>query len=190
VEKPKIGIVSEASLDSIMTAGKEIWYKWKRVLRKETAKQPTICDCAAGYHFMTHREAAMRQFSVKTQARSQIIDITAQVRSILRESRAESGICIVFVPHTTAAVTINENADPDVPRDVLAQLDKTIPFRGDYLHSEGNSAAHIKASLFGASETVLIEGGNLVLGTWQSIFFCEFDGPRTRQVYVQILPGG
>jgi thiamine phosphate synthase YjbQ (UPF0047 family) len=118
----------------------------------------------------------MRQFSVKTQARSQMIDITAQVRSILRECRVESGICFVFVPHTTAAVTINENADPDVPR--------------DYLHSEGNSAAHIKASLFGASETVLVEGGNLVLGTWQSIFFCEFDGPRTRQVYVKVIPGG
>jgi len=91
----------------------------------------------------------MRQFSVKTQARSQMIDITAQVRSILRESRVENGVCFVFVPHTTAAVTINENADPDVPRDILAQLDKTIPLRGDYLHSEGNSAAHIKASLFG-----------------------------------------
>ncbi len=132
--------------------------------------------------------AAMRQFSVKTQARSQMIDVTAQVRSILRESRVENGICVVFVPHTTAAVTINENADPDVPRDILAQLDKTIPLRGDYLHSEGNSAAHIKASLFGASETVLVEGGSLVLGTWQSIFFCEFDGPRTRQVCVKIIP--
>ena len=132
----------------------------------------------------------MRQFSVKTHASSQMIDITAQVRSILRESRVEKGLCCVFVPHTTAAVTINENADPDVPRDILAQIDKTIPLRGDYLHSEGNSAAHIKASLFGASETVIVEKGSLVLGTWQSIFFCEFDGPRTRQVYIQILPGG
>jgi secondary thiamine-phosphate synthase enzyme len=118
-----------------------------------------------------------------------MIDITAQVRSILRESKIEKGICIVFVPHTTAAVTINENADPDVPRDILVQIDKTIPLRGDYLHSEGNSAAHIKASLFGASETMLVKGGNLVLGTWQSIFFCEFDGPRTRQVYVKIISG-
>jgi secondary thiamine-phosphate synthase enzyme len=119
-----------------------------------------------------------------------MIDITSHVRSILRENRVESGICYVFVPHTTAAVTINENADPDVPRDILAQLDRTIPLRGDYLHSEGNSAAHIKASFFGASETVLVEGGSLVLGTWQSIFFCEFDGPRTRQVFVKIIPGG
>ena len=130
----------------------------------------------------------MRPLSVRTQARAQMIDITGQVRTVLRESGVTSGICCVFVPHTTAAVTINENADPDVPRDILAQLEKTIPLRGDYLHSEGNSAAHIKASLFGASETILIEKGSLVLGTWQSIFFCEFDGPRTRQVYVKIIP--
>ncbi len=130
----------------------------------------------------------MRQFSVQTQGRSQMIDITTRIRSILRESKVESGICCVFIPHTTAAVTINENADPDVPRDILAQMDKTIPLHGNYLHSEGNSAAHIKASLFGASETVIVEKGSLVLGTWQSIFFCEFDGPRTRQVFVQIIP--
>jgi len=132
----------------------------------------------------------MKQFSVKTQARSQMIDITAQIRSILKECRMAYGICIIFIPHTTAAVTINENADPDVPRDILAQLDKTVPRLGDYLHSEGNSAAHIKASIFGASQTVLVEGGSLVLGTWQSIFFCEFDGPRTRQVFVKMMPAG
>ncbi len=119
-----------------------------------------------------------------------MIDITGQVREILRESGIEDGFCLVFVPHTTAAVTINENADPDVPRDILAQMDKAIPFHGDYRHSEGNSAAHIKASLFGASEMILVEKGSLVLGTWQSIFFCEFDGPRTRQVFVKIIPGG
>lgn len=132
----------------------------------------------------------MRRFSVRTHARSQMIDITGQVREILRESGIEDGFCLVFVPHTTAAVTINENADPDVPRDILAQMDKAIPFHGDYRHSEGNSAAHIKASLFGASEMILVEKGSLVLGTWQSIFFCEFDGPRTRQVFVKIIPGG
>lgn len=132
----------------------------------------------------------MRRFSVRTRARSQMIDITGQVREILRESEIENGLCLVFVPHTTAAVTINENADPDVPRDILAQMDKAIPFRGDYRHSEGNSAAHIKASLFGASEMILVEKGSLVLGTWQSIFFCEFDGPRTREVFVTIIPGG
>jgi secondary thiamine-phosphate synthase enzyme len=132
----------------------------------------------------------VRRFSVRTRARSQMIDITGQVREILRESEIENGLCLVFVPHTTAAVTINENADPDVPRDILAQMDKAIPFRGDYRHSEGNSAAHIKASLFGASEMILVEKGSLVLGTWQSIFFCEFDGPRTREVFVTIIPGG
>lgn len=142
-----------------------------------------------GIHSTGGKEA-MRQFSVRTQARSQMIDITGQVRAILRESGINNGVCCVFVPHTTAAVTINENADPDVPRDILAQMDKTIPLRGDYLHGEGNSAAHIKASLFGASETVIVEKGALVLGTWQSIFFCEFDGPRTRQVFVKIIPGG
>ncbi len=117
-----------------------------------------------------------------------MIDITARIRLILKESKVESGICCVFIPHTTAAVTINENADPDVPRDILAQLDKTIPLHGNYLPGEGKSAAHIKASLFGASETIIVEKGNLVLGTWQSIFFCEFDGPRTRQVCVKIIP--
>ena len=131
----------------------------------------------------------MITFSVKTQACSQMIDITAQIRSILKECRMESGICIIFVPHTTAAVTINENADPDVPRDILTQLEKMIPQQSNYLHSEGNSAAHIKASIFGVSQTVLVEGGKLVLGTWQSIFFCEFDGPRDRQVFVKMIPG-
>jgi len=91
-------------------------------------------------------------------------------------------------PHTTAAVTINENADPDVPRDILTELDKIVPLDDTYRHIEGNSAAHIKASLFGASEVVLVKGGSLVLGTWQSIFFCEFDGPRTRSVMVRFLP--
>src|SRR5512147_1924923 len=132
----------------------------------------------------------MKLLTIKTSARFEMIDITGRVAALVRESGIKQGTCHVFVPHTTSAVTINQNSDPDVPRDILAQLDTTIPLRGDYLHSEGNSAAHIKASLFGASETVLVEGGSLVLGTWQSIFFCEFDGPRTRQVCVKIIPGG
>jgi len=97
------------------------------------------------------------------------------------------GACYVFVPHTTAAVTINENADPDVPKDILMKLDKAIPLDDNYRHIEGNSAAHIKASLFGSSEVVLVENGNVILGTWQSIFFCEFDGPRTRKVMVRVI---
>jgi len=117
-----------------------------------------------------------------------MVDITREVTSVLKKTGVKEGACYVFVPHTTAAVTINENADPDVPRDILMELDKTIPLSDSYRHMEGNSAAHIKASLFGASEVVLVEGGTLVLGTWQSIFFCEFDGPRTRKVAVRVIP--
>jgi secondary thiamine-phosphate synthase enzyme len=128
----------------------------------------------------------MKQFAVRTNARAEMIDITDRIRILLKESGIKSGVCHVFVPHTTAAVTINENADPDVPRDILTELEKIIPFNGHYRHVEGNSAAHIKASIVGASETVFIENGELVLGTWQSIFFCEFDGPRSRKVMVML----
>ena len=131
----------------------------------------------------------MDQFIVKTHSRFEMIDITREVKSVLKEAKVRDGACYVFVPHTTAAVTINENADPDVPKDILMELDKVIPLSDNYRHIEGNSAAHIKASLFGSSEVVLVEDGNLVLGTWQSIFFCEFDGPRTRKVMVKLIPG-
>ena len=130
----------------------------------------------------------MKQFAVRTNTRAEMIDITDRIRILLKESRIKSGICHVFVPHTTAAVTINENADPDVPRDILMELEKIVPLSDHYRHVEGNSAAHIKASIIGASETVFIEDGELVLGTWQSIFFCEFDGPRTRKVFVRLTP--
>lgn len=129
----------------------------------------------------------MRSFSVKTSTRFEMIDITRQIRDIIRDADTGSGLCYVFVPHTTAAVTINENADPDVPSDIISILDRLIPLHGPYRHGEGNSAAHVKASLMGASETVLIENGQLVLGTWQSIFFCEFDGPRMRKVFVKVI---
>jgi secondary thiamine-phosphate synthase enzyme len=128
----------------------------------------------------------MTIFTVETSARFEMIDITGRVAALVRESGITQGICHVFVPHTTAAVTINENADPDVPRDILAALDRIVPLSDRYRHAEGNSAAHIKASLFGASATLLIDGGNLVLGTWQSLFLCEFDGPRTRKVLVKL----
>jgi len=130
----------------------------------------------------------IRKLTVRTGARSEMIDITEQVRAAVRDSGIRDGICHVFVPHTTAAVTINENADPDVPRDMLMALDKASPWQDRYRHLEGNSAAHVKSSLVGASETVLVEAGNLVLGTWQSLFFCEFDGPRTRNVLVKVAP--
>ncbi|MCD6486003.1 MAG: YjbQ family protein [Syntrophobacterales bacterium] len=129
----------------------------------------------------------MDKFIVKTQSRFEMIDITKEVSSVLNKAGAKEGTCYLFVPHTTAAVTINENADPDVPKDILMELDKAIPLSDNYRHIEGNSAAHIKASLFGSSEVVLVEDGNLVLGTWQSIFFCEFDGPRTRNVMVRFI---
>ncbi len=130
----------------------------------------------------------MKQFTIKTGMRSEMIDITPQVSQALQDLRAGQGICYVFVPHTTAGVTINENADKDVRRDILAELDKVIPLNDQYHHSEGNSAAHIKSSLMGASVVVPVDNGRLVLGTWQSIFFCEFDGPRSRHFMVTFVP--
>jgi len=130
----------------------------------------------------------MRQFSVRTSSRSEMVDITGSVAAIVNEGKIKSGFCHVFAPHTTAGITINENADPDVPKDILAAFTRLVPAEGGYRHREGNADAHIKASLMGASATVIIEEGGLVLGTWQSIFFCEFDGPRTRKVFVKLVP--
>ena len=128
----------------------------------------------------------MQRLSVSTHQRSEMIDITAEVRRVVRDRGVESGHVIVYVPHTTAGVTINENADPDVQHDFLQQLDEMVPWdQPFYQHGEGNSAAHVKASMMGFDATVLIDGGDLVLGTWQGIYFCEFDGPRTRNVLVQ-----
>ncbi len=128
----------------------------------------------------------MYEFKVSTGSRSELLDITAEVQKAVGSSGVEEGTCLVFVPHTTAAVTINEGADPAVRRDIESELDKIIPWNDGYAHAEGNSAAHIKTSLVGSSEIVLIAGGRLVLGTWQSIYFCEFDGPRNRKVYVKV----
>lgn len=128
----------------------------------------------------------MKQITLRTKSRVEMINITDEVRRAAAESGVKDGICYVFVPHTTAAVTINENADPDVVRDIETLMSSVIPESGDYRHSEGNSDGHIKSSLFGCSETVFIEDGKLVLGTWQGIFLCEFDGPRSRKVYIKI----
>jgi len=128
----------------------------------------------------------IKKFSLSTHSRTELIDISPQVEDIVKEAQIEEGICRVFVPHTTAGILINEGADPSVRRDILNQLDKIIPLSGDYQHREGNSPAHIKASLVGSSETIFVEKSQLVLGTWQSIYFCEFDGPRHRQVIVKI----
>lgn len=128
----------------------------------------------------------LNRLSIRTHSRSELMDITPLVKDIVRKSKIENGVCYVFVPHTTAGITINENADPSVRQDILAELDKLVPWQGDYSHLEGNAAAHIKASLVGSSETIPVEKGDLVLGTWQGVFFAEFDGPRRREVWVKI----
>ena len=127
----------------------------------------------------------LREFTLSTE-RTGMINITERVRETLRESGATSGVCIVYCPHTTAGITINENADPDVVRDMLFALDKTYPDRPEFRHAEGNSAAHLKASAMGSSVTILIHEGRLLLGIWQGVYFCEFDGPRKRHFYVKI----
>lgn len=126
-------------------------------------------------------------FCISTKSRNQMIDITSRVSSILGQSGVTDGDAIIYCPHTTAAITINENADPSVPHDILLTLEQLLPqHRSGYRHSEGNSDAHCKSSMLGCSEQVLIKGGALQLGTWQGIFFCEFDGPRSRRVVVQV----
>ena len=129
----------------------------------------------------------LKEITIKTNIQTQILDITAQVQKVVGESGIEEGLCCVFVPHTTAGVTINENADPSVKQDIVMELNKVIPFNDNYSHSEGNSAAHIKASIIGSSVNVPVKDNNLLLGTWQGICFCEFDGPRTRKFYVKIM---
>ena len=125
----------------------------------------------------------IKQFTIQTSRRNEFIDITAHIQDLVEE--VSEGVATVFVPHTTTGITINENADPAVPRDILKKLAELIPQQDNYSHMEGNSDAHIKASLFGSSVRVIIKDGRLLLGTWQAIFFCEFDGPRTRKFYVQ-----
>ncbi len=127
--------------------------------------------------------------TVKTGSRTEMVDITAEIQGAVSASGVAEGLCMIYVPHTTAAVTINENADPSVKRDILMVLNQIIPWQADYRHLEGNSPAHIKSSLIGASETIIIKDNAPVLGTWQGIFFCEFDGPRTRKVHIQLMPG-
>jgi len=124
---------------------------------------------------------------IKTSKREEIIDITGLIKKHIKLSNIKDGICVLFVPHTTCGITINENADPSVKSDFLNQMKKLIPQQGDYLHSEGNSDAHIKSILVGPSLTLLIWDSQLVLGTWQGIYFCEFDGPRTRKLLISIL---
>ena len=126
----------------------------------------------------------MKTIAIQTQERAEFVDITVRVQAAVMELGVKAGAVTVFVPHTTAGVTINENADPDVVIDIKTVLEKIVPWNGHYRHSEGNSAAHIKAGLMGSSVRVLVENGRLQLGTWQAIYFCEFDGPRTRLAWI------
>ena len=128
----------------------------------------------------------MKEVSVRTRDHCQFVNIDGDVQRVVTESGVVEGVCHVFVPHTTAGVTINENTDPNVVRDIESVLDKLVPWTGGYAHVEGNSAAHVKASMMGFCQTVLIRNGRLALGTWQSLYFCEFDGPRSRKVWVQV----
>lgn len=129
----------------------------------------------------------MKKLRIKTARRTQFVDITREVEHVVRDSGVSSGLCCVYVPHTTAGVAINEHADPDVSRDVEGIFDRLIPREGPYRHAEGNSDSHMKAILTGTSQTVLVENGALTLGTWQGIFLCEFDGPRQRTVFIKIM---
>jgi len=127
-----------------------------------------------------------KTFNIKSRAKTEFIDITDDINEAIKESGIKSGICYIYVPHTTAGITINEGADPSVKRDIIATLNRLIPFEGDYQHMEGNSAAHIKSTIVGVSQFVVIEDGRALLGTWQSVYFCEFDGPRHRRVVLKI----
>ena len=128
----------------------------------------------------------LKTISVKTSAQTEMVDVTSQVQSELSKSGIEEGRLTLYVPHTTAAITINEGADPAVKADILMVLNQMVPWKANYKHMEGNSPAHVKTSLVGPADTVLVSGARLVLGTWQRIFFCEFDGPRNRKLHLQI----
>lgn len=124
---------------------------------------------------------------VQTSKRNQMIDVTAKLQQVVRQSKVQNGLLVAQVMHTTAALTINENADPDVVRDMLLQLEKMVPEKGDYHHGEGNSDAHVKSSMIGASVTIIVENNQLLLGTWQGLYFCEFDGPRHRNIAAKVI---
>ena len=129
----------------------------------------------------------IRRLEIATSSRSQMLDVTREVERAVSESGVQEGFCHIYVPHTTAGIAINENADPSVAQDILAVLEKIAPRGGSYRHLEGNADSHVKASTVGSSETVLIEDGRLVLGTWQGLFLCEFDGPRRRRLLVKVV---
>jgi len=129
----------------------------------------------------------MKTLNVNTRSRTHLVDITAQVAGVVKDAGLQDGLVMVFVPHTTAGLTLNENCDPDVLSDIDKIFEKAVPWSGGYKHGEGNSAAHVKASMMGSSVQIIVEGGKMLLGTWQAIYFCEFDGPRSRKVWVKVI---
>lgn len=129
----------------------------------------------------------LKTLNIKSKSKVEFIDITEEVNKIIKESNIKSGLCYLYVPHTTAGITVNEGADPSVKRDIIITLNRIIPFEGDYQHMEGNSAAHIKSTIVGVSLNLIVEDGKLFLGTWQSVYFCEFDGPRHRRVLIKLV---
>jgi secondary thiamine-phosphate synthase enzyme len=141
-----------------------------------------ITHCAVWYASL----GRVQTLRFETESQMEMIDVTAGIRRMVKETGVASGVCHLYVPHTTAAITINENTDPNVRKDMLNELLKTVPLHDEYLHAEGNAAAHILSSLLGASQSVFVENGKLVLGTWQAIYFCEFDGPRSRTVLLRV----
>jgi secondary thiamine-phosphate synthase enzyme len=138
--------------------------------------------------FSAEQPMSLKEMTIRTHNRTELVDITAQVAEVIKENKMKDGLVTLFVPHTTAAITINENADPSVKQDILSELNRLVPFTGPYTHREGNSAAHVKSTLVGSAQLLLVEGGRLQLGTWQGIYFCEFDGPRTRKVWIKTTP--
>ena len=129
----------------------------------------------------------MEKLHVQTQSREEMVDVTAAVRRVINENGWSDGALLLYCPHTTGAVTVNEGADPDVVRDMVVNMNKLVPRHGDYRHAEGNSDAHIKSSMFGCEQMLIVEGGNIQLGTWQKVYFCEFDGPRSRTLWVKFI---
>lgn len=131
----------------------------------------------------------LQEFKINSSAQVEMVNITDKIKRIVNKTEINTGIVVIYTPHTTAGITINESADPAVVKDIVTEINKVIPFNDNYQHFEGNSAAHIKSSLFAASETIIIENQRLLLGRWQGIYFCEFDGPRTRKIMVKIIKG-
>ena len=129
----------------------------------------------------------MKTITVKTHSQTEMLDITSEIQSFLKAENFTDGMCMLYAPHTTAGITINESADPSVRRDILMVLNQMVPWKADYRHMEGNSPAHVKTSLMGSSELIAVENGRMVLGTWQGIFYCEFDGPRTRKLHIKLI---